>query len=215
MNKNQKILVTLTLAAVFYILLSLGRYWYADSLYAKAKSFNRNGDPQSGEEHIKKAITITPREPVYHLELAESYTKLNKPEDAVNESNKAIELSPNNVNYKRVTFSILIRLAQSDPKYLLSAIDILKSAINEAPTDAKLIYNLGLTYARIGEFEVAMEEIEKATLLKPNYKEARLALAYLWIDKKDNDKAKEQLEYILNFIDSNDDLVKTTLKDLK
>jgi len=62
---------------------------------------------------------------------------------------------------------------------------------------------------------MAMEEIEKATLLKPNYKEARLALAYLWIDKKDNDKAKEQLEYILNFIDSNDDLVKTTLKDLK
>ncbi len=237
-NKEGKFsyLIFIPLTLTLLILISIYRYWWADLLYAKAKNLNRNDDPIGGQSYITKAIIVSPNEAIYHLELAESYTKIalviDKSKDKINldenvakaisESIRAQELSPNNVNIKRIVFSNFIRLSLIDPKYLIEAASTLEETVKMAPTDAKLFYNLGLVYARLGQIyarlgqiDPALENIKKAVELKPNYKDARLAYAFLLIDKKENQKAKEQLEYILKFVDPNDTITKQQLEEIK
>lgn len=180
MTNKRNFLIALILIATSYMLIAIFRYWYSDILYTKAKQLNRKNDVQTALEKINKAIKFTPREPIYHLEAAESYLKLTlKGEDnkakVIDESRTAVNLSPRNVNIKKVTFSNLIRLSSVDPKFLSVAIDVLNEAIKESPTDAKLFYNLGLTYARAGQKKLALENINKAIELKANYEDAKLA----------------------------------------
>jgi putative inorganic carbon (HCO3(-)) transporter len=225
----QQILITLVLCSMFYVLLACGKYWYADFLYATGKSYNAVSKPDIATKYLTQAINLVPNQALYPAELANSYTTLalafNQQKDAseaayfsnlaVSEGNKAIALSPANVNLKRSQVGLYIMLSIIDPNYLAGARDRLLAAIAQAPTDAKLYYNLGLTYVRIGQIEQAMDIFKKTVELKANYKEARLAYAILLIDKKQNTEAKAQLEYILTNIDPNDSLTLQTLESLK
>ena len=127
----------------------------------------------------------------------------------------AVALSPANVNLKRVRFGIFVMLTAIDPNYLIDARQTLETAILQAPTDAKLYYNLGLVYARTGQADQALETLKKTVELKADYTDARLAYAYLLIDKKQNAEAKTQLEYVLTNIDPNNSLTKQALESIK
>ena len=154
-NSAQKIAIGIILLLTSYFLLLLGRYWYADTLFAK-------NDVSS----LQKAIQLSPQEAVFHNKLAEVNL-------SVSESNKAIEISPNNVNLLRSQAGIYLKLAISDPKYLGSAKTTLLRAITKAPTDAKLLYNLALVYVRTGEIDQATKLLKKVIEMKSNYKEAK------------------------------------------
>ena len=133
---------------------------------------------------------------------------------AIAESDKAIALSPRNINLRRSRGNLFIKLSTFDSVYLFSAREVITDAIELAPTDAKLYYNLGLTYARIGELGAAIETLQKTIELKPNYRNARLALGLLYADQGETKKAKAELEYILEKIDPEDELVKQQLEEL-
>ncbi len=228
-SSNQKIIIVLILMATCYLLIAISRYWYADTLYLRGKSNNSNKRPDIAVEYLKNAIDIEPYQSLYHNEIASSYTALSlisfNQKDATNaaqfadlaisESQKAIEISPSNPNLKRSRFGIFITLTSVSPKYLLSARDTLIYAIEFSPTDAKLYYNLGLVFARTDDLENAIKVLQKTIDLKSNYKEARLAYAFLLIEKGENAEAKIQLEYILKFIDPKDELTKQTLESIK
>jgi Flp pilus assembly protein TadD len=92
-------------------------------------------------------------------------------------------------------------LSTINPNYLINARDTLVAAVVLAPTDAKLYYNLGLAYARIGQINEALTALKKAVDLKANYKDARLAYAYLLVNQKRFQEARDQYSYILKNID--------------
>lgn len=225
----QKIGVVTILIITSYFLILISRYWYADYLYSTGKNYNSAGRYETAIKYLTQAVNLGPNQPLYHNDLATAYVPLavgyNQQKDtenskkytdlAISESKKAIELSPNNVNYKRTIFGVYIRLSLIDPNYLVAAGYTLMDAIKLAPTDAKLYYNLALVYARTGETELALTTLQKTIELKSNYKEARLAYAILLNEKKETAKAKEQLEYILTKIDPNDALAKQTLESVK
>ena len=106
-----------------------------------------------------------------------------------------------NLNYKRIQFGKFIMLSTINPNYLINARDTLVAAVAQAPTDAKLYYNLGLAYARIGQVNEALTALKKAVYLKANYKDARLAYAYLLVNQKQFQEARDQYNYILKNID--------------
>lgn len=221
MNKQQKFLIALVLTTTAYLLITIYRYWYADILYAKAKSLNRSDNPTNTLPLISSALKISSKEPYYHVELSEFYTRLALASKDLKSAEKAIEeikistkLSPANVNLKRAEFSMYVRLSLIDPKYLPLAANVLEEAIKMAPTDAKLFYNLSLAYAQTGQPDKAIAVIQKTIDLKPNYKEARLAYALFLIDKGEKTKAKEELTYILEKIDPNDSKTKQQLEEL-
>lgn len=185
-NNHQKVLGIITLLTITYLLYTICKYWYADTLFAKGDVFS-----------LQKAIQLSPKEAVFHNKLAE----LNL---SVSESEKAIQLSPANINLLRSQAGIYLKLAASDPKYLGSAKNTLLGAIVKAPTDAKLWYNLALIYTRTGETDLALKTIEKTIQMKSNYKNARYLYALILTDKGNLSEAKNQLNYILEKIDPKD-----------
>ena len=228
LDSRQKTGVLLALFTAAYLLLAIGRYWYADLLFAKGKALNDAEDPVKARNELTHAIKLSPKEAVFWDELSQSDTliavALNEAGEnskakefalvAINESSNATTLSPRNLNLKRNRANLFIKLSALDPNYLANARDILIEAITYAPTEAKLYHNLGLTYARLGDIENAEKVFEKTISLKANYRDARLAYALILIDKGSREKAKEQLNYILTRIDPNDALTITTLEEM-
>lgn len=231
-SNNQKVATGVLLLFAFYLIILIFRYWNADRLYASGVGYNSINKTDIATNYLTKAIDLEPGQALYYGSekgLAYSYTSLalafnqqKQPEQAakfadlaISEINKAVNLSPANVNYKRVKFGIFVMLSAINPNYLINARDTLETAIPQAPTDAKLYYNLGLVYARTGQPDLALDTLKKTINLKSDYKEARLAYAYLLIDKMQNAEAKIQLEYILTNIDPNDSLSKQALESIK
>jgi O-antigen ligase len=226
---RQKAGVFLALFIASYLLLGIGRYWYADLLFAKGKTLNDSEDPVKARGELTHAIELSKKEAIFWDELSQSDTliaiALNEAGEgakarefadvAINESSNATILSPRNLNLKRNRANLFIKLSALDPNYLADARDILIDAITYAPTEAKLYYNLGLTYARLGDLENAEKVFEKTISLKANYRDARLAYALILIDKGSREKAKEHLNYILESIDPNDALSRQTLEEIK
>ncbi|KKR90206.1 MAG: hypothetical protein UU39_C0017G0010 [Candidatus Woesebacteria bacterium GW2011_GWD1_41_12] len=228
-NSNQKILNWIVASGAAVIVFFICRYWYADYLYATGSNYNKVNRQDLAVNYIFDAAKLEPNQSIYYGELARTYTNLalaynearqataasQLTEAAIENSVKAVNLSPANVNMKRIEFGVFVMLSAIDPNYLLNARDVLLVAIKQAPTDAKLFYNLGLIYSRIGENDLALQTLKKTVDLKSNYKEARLAYAILLIDAEKKPEAKNELEYILTNIDPTDSLSKQYLESIR
>ena len=214
---------------MFYVLFAVGKYWYADTLYSKAKAQNSTQRPDLAIPYLNQAIKFEPNQAIYYGELATSYSTLAMAFDqtndatsagqltdlALNNIQKAINLAPANVNLHRQMFGVYVRLSTIDEKYLLTARDSLVETLKFAPTDAKLYYNLGIANANLGETTNAVLDFQKSIELKPNYSEARIQYAALLVHLNKNEEAKQELNYILTKIDPGNTTAKTALDNIK
>jgi len=167
-----KLLVFLTLCTMSYVLCSICKYWYADTLYASARKYNTSGNYQAAQEVLIHAVKLSPQEAIFWGELSEVDARLGLIDKAVAESDRAYSLSPKSVVLLRQRIAVFLRLASIDPNYILQAKEMLLVAIKLAPTDAKLEYNLGLVDSAINLDEEAKQAFEKAVQLKSNYTDA-------------------------------------------
>lgn len=228
LDGKQKVLVGVLILVGSWLLIVIGRYWYADVLFARGKAFNDAGRFVEARTQLIRAVSISRSEAIFWDEVSQSSSGIalalwetedkemakTFAENAIKESQKASALSPKNVNLLRNRASAYIKLAGIDNSYLGRAVETIREAIVLAPTDAKLYYNLGLTYLRMGERDRALETFERTIAMKPNYRDARLAYALVLVDKGQKQKAIEELNYILNRIDPKDTVVKDQLEEL-
>lgn len=228
-NSTQIILISLSILIFSYFIVLITRYWRADNLYAKGIINNDAGNYALARNYLVKAIKLSTNEPVFWDELAKSTASIallaNKEEknDLVNElllnfnfeSGKALNLSLANINIKRNQASLYIQLSTIKPEYLLTAKELLIESIKLAPTEAKLLYNLAIAYYRTGDIDSAINLMEKTVSYKANYKDAYFALSLMYLDKEDNEKAKENLEYILKYLDPGNEQIKRQLDEIK
>lgn len=207
---------------------SISKYWYADYLYARGKLENDSGNYTTAQKILQKAIKLSSKEAIFWDELSQSSTEIalalyengdteaaeRLAGSAITESGKAVGLSPANVNLKRNRTRLFIKLSAININYLIRARDMLIEAVQQAPTDAKLYYNLALAYVRTGNPGKAIGILEKTIEMKKNYREARFALALLLMDEGKNEEARGQLEYILENINPNDIQVRQELEEI-
>jgi len=226
---NKKVFITIVLIISSILIFRAFRYWYADTVYARGKLENDAGNFDIGRELLLKAVSFSPNEAIFWDELANSSSglalaaiNLKEPEyatkftqDSILYSQKAVSLSPANVNLKRSQAAIYIKYSPYNPAFLLDAKATLEEAVKQAPTDAKLNYNLALTQARLGDIDEAIETLIKTIELKVNYRNARFAYGLLLAEKGEKQKAIDQLEFILTYIEPNDTLVKQELENIK
>ncbi|KKQ85109.1 MAG: hypothetical protein UT08_C0010G0036 [Candidatus Woesebacteria bacterium GW2011_GWB1_38_8] len=229
LNSTQKTGIIVILLVTGYCLLVTARYWYADYLYSYGKGNNDAGNFVDARNYLKRAVKLSPSESIFWDELSTSTSKIayylaeqgdqdtaqKLAASAVAESKLASDLSPSNVNILRNKASIFIELSAINPNYIVGAKDALTSATELAPTEAKLFLNLGLSYLRMGDYEKAISIIQKTIEMKPNYYNAHYALALMYIDTKDIEKAKNELRYILDKISPDDEQAKRELEELK
>jgi tetratricopeptide (TPR) repeat protein len=196
---------------VSYLLYSVFNLWQADYHYAQGLKQAKQGEYTLSYQSMFKAIKLSPNEPVFLNDLSVTAANLSIIaasqkeatlaaelfQNAISFSNQALKISPYNLNIHKNRVKVFYSLASIDPEYLDQAIEAVKTAMKLAPTDPKLVYNLGLLYGRAEKVEEALATIHKAIEMKPNYEEARNALATFYEDLGMKKKALEQLEYIL------------------
>lgn len=221
-NSAQKVIISSLLLVTFYLLLLIGRYWYADYLYSRGRDYNDIKDYSSARNYLTKAVKYSKNEAIFWDELSLSSSKLafaaseegntnlalSLANSAIAESNKALSLSANNVNIRRDRANVFINLSAINQRYLIDSVNTLKSAVELAPTEAKIWFSLGMAYVRVGDFNNAVETFLKTLELKPNYLDARFALALTYLDIDKKDKAKEELLKILEVSPDNEQVKK-------
>jgi len=228
-NFWQIITITITFLFTLYSIVFLWRWWYADTRFAEAEKLSKTGFDGNAFIEIQKAVKTLPSEPVYLDSLsilAANLATLGYDQDETNNINQLTELAiqassqslasnPFNLNFWKNRTRVFYKLAEIDSTYNQEALNALLEAAKLAPTDAKIQYNLGIIYAKIGQQQEAIKTLEETINLKPNYDQARYALA-LFYEKEDKiDQAKEQLEYILEKIDPNNQTAIAKLKELQ
>jgi len=228
LNTWQKVLLPSTAIIGIFLIFLLTKYWYADILYTQGKGFNKTSKYPQARIVLFKATSLVPHQPIYWDELSQSASGLaldffnakdnadaeTFSETAIDESNYALALSPNNLNIRKNNAAMFIKLAVLDPNLLNKAEERISATITLSPTDAKLYYNLGLVQARLGKLDASISTLEKTVELKANYRDARFALAVLYNQKGEKDKAKQQLEYILEKINPQDETAKFQLQEI-
>ena len=228
-NLRQKLKILGIILLSITMISKIVNYWLADFNYARSQISKDSEEYFEGQKYAFNSIKLSPHEPLYWNELSQInanlavyYSENNNPQDAetisvsaISEAKNAIAMSGANVNLKRDLASIYIKLTAIDSNYIQDAIKTLNEAIIQAPTDAKLMYNLGLAYIRIGDLENAQKTFSDTIKIKENYRNAHFALGLVYYDLGQKDLAKKQMEYILININLNDIEAKKQLSDMK
>lgn len=228
LGKKQELAIGFIFFLTLYFLVYLIKFWYADTRFALGEKLNDASLYEKGYSQLQEAINLHPNEPYYHNEMAFSLAGLailaeqennaslsaELAELAISESDQALKISPYHLNFWKKRAKIFILLSSVDPKYQQNALDTLVQASGIAPTDAKIYYNLGLLYSYLDQKETAIKVLEETVKLKPNYVQARYALALFYEEKEKIEEAREQLEYILEKINPADTQAKNKLKKL-
>lgn len=181
--------------------LAIYRIWMADINYSIGKSYLELGYVAQAIKNLEQSTKLSDSEGNYQSILAEAYAtaaiSLYQKSIAATQSAgmptvntlksqssifqtksaetivKAISLNPYHLNYLKSKIKIEIILSEIDKKYLESSLQTLNQAITLAPTDPKLVYNLGLVYEQLGQKPQAKQAYQKALDLKPDYQNVK------------------------------------------
>jgi len=168
-----------------------------------AQSFDK------AEELARKAIALDDSLATAHGLLAFVYQQKGQHEKAIAEGERAVELSPNS-SVDIVLFANILMNA-GRPK---EGVVLMERAIRLDPTPPVFyLSSLGFGYNMTGRYEEAIEALNKALLVNPDYlwSHVELAVAYISLDRQE--EARAQVAEILRISPkfSLEDYAKTTL----
>jgi len=106
-------------------------------------------------------------------------------------------------------------LSQVAPEFNSDALEAISVASQLAPTDAKIAYNKAVILGRLHKNIEAIDTLTKTIELKPDYRDAYVALAIFYEEENQKDKARETLELALKRINPDDAEIKQRLEELK
>lgn len=252
-NLFQWMMIIATIGIAITMSYQLFRYWYADTAYAYGNNLDKVSSYQQAYPYLENAVNTVPNEPVYKDELAVNLATLAQAfflqndasigaqlaERAISLDNQVIENHPNNIifwkNRLRILYSLGTSDRQNEAKYLDEAIRVLIKASELAPTDPKISYNLGILMGQTGNLREGIQTMEKTIRLKPDYRDAYIALglyyhqlalgktsaADLQSDKetiKDpqmQKKAIDTYQFLMDNFTQNDNQIKDTIEKWK
>jgi len=232
-DNRQAIFISLTLIITTYLIFGIINLWRADRQFTLGRNLVKANQIQTGFQHLEKATNITPNQPLFRTELAESQAKLaylyhqevsnatqagslrdQLIKSAIANSDQVIGKNPVHLNFYKSRIKIFLLLALIDPQYQQPALDATLKALSLSPTDAKLYYNLSLIYSQIGQTGLAEQTLLDTIKLKSNYEAARFQLGSLYQQTNRPDLAREQYEYILTNLNPQSQTVKDALEEL-
>ena len=226
LTNKEYFLSALILIIAILVLSKIWLIWQADHLFTKGKNAFAVGDWQTGLPLIQTAIQKAPHEALFYEELAGDYAKLSiafaknqqstysaqLAQKAIESGQYALQLNPVHLNFYKSQARIYILLGQLDPNLYTSAEQVLRQAIELAPSDAKLYYNLALVSEILGQHDAALAQMEYAVEIKVNYLAARNELARMYFTRGELEKAKEQYSYCLQYLAPEDQLIQEKLQ---
>ncbi len=223
------VFISIVLVVALIGILKLWSMWQADKSYAYGKNLDGVQQYQAGYKYLAEAVETSPGEPTYRDELAynesvlalayfgQSSTSAEAKfltDEAIKNSNEVVSSSPSILSFWKTRTRLFYNLANIDKRYLFEALNSIKKAAELAPTDAKVNYNYGLLLGQTGDINGGIVVLKRVTQMKPDYADAHFALGTYYDQKGDKEKARAEMEYMLNKI-GNDDRAKKWLEENK
>ena len=210
-----KALQLVVLLVTCYLLISLARFWIADTLFASGQRELELNNPGRAYNLLTDAISINKLEPYYRSELGyaaaaaslaledvDATLSAELKNEAVSKTEKVLKESPKNVSFWRTAVRAYFELS-SDEAFIQKTLESLDQAILLAPTDPKLLYNKAVILGEVNRNQEAIKALQKAINLKPNYRDAFYALALFQFDAKNTEDAVIKMNKVLSIV-SND-----------
>lgn len=206
-------------------LLSVFNLWEADTNYKKGSDYNDLNNPGRAYQYLITAVRMNPGEPLYLAELGNAAagssvalaseeasdsaeTSLELKDDAQFFTDLALSISPVNTSINRTAIRTYFSLSLLDPELQSKTLEIVDKSIALSPTDPKLLHNKGIILIQYKKFDEAAENLNRAIAMKPNYRDARLSLAGLYIEMDKKDLAQEEINAVLKLIPGDEDALK-------
>ena len=143
--------------------------------------FLQNQDYKKAKDNYENAVKVKPNDPDLYHNLGVVFTKLNKIDKSIKCYSKSIKLKTKNA----LTFYNLGILYVKNYEYDLEKINEAKSlfikAIKINNTKDVIYYNLAWIQTKIGNYESAINNYEKAIKINPNYRQAIYNLSRLFL----------------------------------
>ena len=207
--------IIIAIIVAIYILLKLLTYWNADKAYALGFNLNRVGEYEQAYNKLTESVTLRPSEPVFKDELALNLATIatalslqnGDPATATQAAQQAIALSnetttnfPNNIVFWKNRVKIFFLLNQSTIQgketFNELALHALQKTNSLAPTDAKVMYNLGSILLK-KDLNSAIMILEETVKQKPNYTDAYRDLGKAYIEAADQtDNTSQKNEFL-------------------
>jgi len=115
----------------------------------------------------KKALELSPSEPLVHFNLANALREMGRGEEAIMHYQKALELSPQHAEAYNNLGNALARGSRLD-----EAIANYRKVLELEPEDAKAHTNLGAILAQQGRIDQALPHLQKAIEYSPEFVDA-------------------------------------------
>ncbi|MCA9372484.1 O-antigen ligase family protein [Candidatus Woesebacteria bacterium] len=201
----------------------------ADVLFSQGKTEIQQGQVALGSDDILNAIKKRPQEASYYSTLGNYYasiaTQLAGQNQATQAATLAVEADTllasstqvNPVHYTLYLSQIggYMQLAKLNPSWLDKAMTAVDQAKILSPTDPRPWLMEGKILAFQDQYEPALQRLQKAIDLKPNYLEARSTLAQVYELMNNQPAALEQYKYMLENISPDDTLLKEKVASLE
>lgn len=193
--------------------------WRADYLFTQGSRMIDSGELSSGGPYIQQAIKLRPSEDLFYDKFAITLTQAaflfaeqkklpeaqSAAQSAIIMSNMAIKLNPVHLNLYKTRVRLLSSLGTLDPALLQEAQANSLTAMKLAPTDPKLVFNLGLITQALGDEDGAIQNFHQAIEMKDDYVQVRKYLADYYVSKNQPQPAIEQLKKVLSYFPEDQD----------
>jgi tetratricopeptide (TPR) repeat protein len=143
----------------------------SDILLASATALGQAGLHREAMVFLNKTISLNPKIPEAHYDLARAYIALDNQAAARPELEEAIALKPGFYEAELLLGTLLVDDGKGD-----AAISHLREAVKVRADNPKLLMMLGLQYYQRGYFADAVEVLKKAIALAPETPDARYLL---------------------------------------
>ncbi|MGQ0622419.1 MAG: O-linked N-acetylglucosamine transferase, SPINDLY family protein [Panacagrimonas sp.] len=137
---------------------------HADALHLLGLIHAGETDYARAESHLRKAVALQPKNPVFHNNLGECLRRAGKPQAAAACYETAVKLAP---DFAPGWFNLgnVIKLAGR----IADAERCYQRAIAAQPGYADAHYNLGNLHLELGRYRSAIESLERAIQVRPNH----------------------------------------------
>jgi tetratricopeptide (TPR) repeat protein len=220
LEKYQFLQFTIVGVVSLVFLIKLMQFWFADIAFAEGRSFNSDGLVGRANSSFRRAVGLRDDEPFYYSELGwtqsnmvyalmknnDASTAATLAPQAEENSTMAVTISPENVLYWKKRADVFYNLSYFDESaYRDNLIKAIERTLTLSPTDVSTFLTLSVYYERLGEYQKALDLLNKATEWKPDlakawYRKGEITYDIYKTSKNEDDK-KRANEYQLKAIE--------------
>lgn len=173
---------------------------YASSYFLKGRVYMKLGEYDNAVENLSKFLDLEPKDIFGYNERGNAYRFLGKHEKALSDFDYAIKLDP---KYS-ITYSNRGSLYEDFGKHESANNDFNKAIEFAGSNDLFYYLNIAFEYAKFGKYDMAMDNLNMANMLKPSDLFISLRRSELYIIQNNFTKALDDINNLSALVEASD-----------